>query len=185
MPFFGVVRAGRVARGRTDAQVLFLDQRFVTQFLVFGIAPVLLAHLFVQPFGAGLGQAVGECLDHDRAVVVAFVLIGLGDFFGANAGGGDETTDIVGHAAVFRCHEVGQGEVGLAVGLDGLLAQMVQQGQWLAILPIDFDVVVVDLVGRPEAEHCPGADQFFIDQLAQHLLGVRTAPWPLRRPLRR
>src|SRR5690606_36114345 len=118
----GVVRAGRVAGGRADALVGFLDQLFVAQLLVGLIAPVFLAHALVQPFGAGFGQAVGQCLDHDRVVVVAGVLIGLGHFFSANAGGADETADVIGDAAVLGRDEVGQAEVRLAVGLHRLLA---------------------------------------------------------------
>ncbi|MNY10843.1 hypothetical protein D3C86_1438420 [compost metagenome] len=106
--FFGVVRAGRVAGGRTDTAVLLFDQRLIVQGFILGVAPMLFTHLLVQPFGAGLGQTVRQGLDHDRVVVVASVLIGLGHFFGADAGGGDETTHVVGELAVLRRNEVGQ-----------------------------------------------------------------------------
>ena len=168
----GVVRAGRVAGSRANAAVLLLDQRFVVQVFVAGITPVLFTHLLVQPFGTSLGQAVGQGLDHDRAVVVALVLIGLGHFLGTDAGGGDETTDIIGDTTGLRRDEVGQRPVGLAVRLDGLLAQVVQGGQCLAVVAIDFDVVIGHLVGRPEAEHRSGTDQFFVDQLVEHLAGI-------------
>src|SRR5690606_25563447 len=123
--FLGVVRAGRIAGGRADALVLLLDQILVAQLFVRCVTPVLLAHLLVQPFGAGFGQAVGQRLGRNRVVVVAGVLLGLGHFLGADSGGADETADIVGEAAVLRGDEIGQGEVRLAVGLQGLLAQVV------------------------------------------------------------
>ncbi|MNQ88157.1 hypothetical protein D3C85_1034110 [compost metagenome] len=120
--FLGVVRAGGVAGGRADALVLLPDQILVAQLFVRLVAPPGLAHLLVQPFGAGFGQTVGQGLDHDRVVVVAGVLIGLGHFLGADAGSGDKAADIIGDAAVLGGDEVGQGEIRLAVGLDGLLA---------------------------------------------------------------
>ncbi len=168
----GVIRARRVTRGRADTAVLLLDQRFVIQHFVLGVAPVLFTHLLVQPLGAGFGQAVGQGLDHDRVVVIAGVLVGLGDFFGTDAGGGDKATDVVGYAAVLGRDEVGQGEVRLAVGLDDLLAQMVQPGNRLAVIAVDFQVIVLHLVGRPETEHRAGADEFFVDQLLEHFLCV-------------
>src|SRR5690606_27012910 len=147
---FGVIRAGRVTRGRADALVLLADQRVVVQLLVLGVTPVLLAHAFMQPFGAGFGKAVGQGLDHDRVVIIALGLVGLGHFLGTDAGGGDEAADVVSHTAFFRRDEVGQRQVRLAVRLDGLLAQVVQGGERLAVLSVNLDIVVLHLIGRPE-----------------------------------
>ena len=168
----GMVGAGRVAGSGADALVLLADQRLVVQGLVRGIAPVLLAHPLVQPLGAGLGKAVGQGFDHDGVVVVALALVVLGQLLGADAGGDDEAAQVVGDAGFLGCDEVGQGQIGLAFGLDGLLAQVVQGGQRLAVLAIDFQVVVTHLVGRPEAEHGAGLDQLLVDQLPEHGLGV-------------
>ncbi len=132
----------------------------------------MLAHLLVQPFGTGLGEAVGQGLDHDRVVVVALVLISLGQLLGADACGADETAHVVGDAGALGCHEVGQRQVRLGVRFDGLLAQVVQGGELLAVVTVHFQVIVLHLVGRPEAEHRTSADQLLVDQLVQHCLGI-------------
>lgn len=49
------------------------------------IPGLVFAHLPVLPFGPRLGQAIGQGLDHDRAVVVAGLLLGLGHVLGADA----------------------------------------------------------------------------------------------------
>src|SRR5690606_13519871 len=85
---FGVIRAGRVAGSGADADVLLADQRLVVQRLVAGVAPVLLAHPSLPPLALGL--------------------VGLGQFVGTDAGGGDEAADVVGLAAFLRRDEVGQ-----------------------------------------------------------------------------
>ena len=64
--------------------------------LVRRIAPELGAHPRVQGLGEGLGQAVGQRRGHDRRIVVARVLEGLGDLGLAVAGGDREAADPVG-----------------------------------------------------------------------------------------
>ncbi len=49
---------------------------------------------------------------------------------------------------------------------------MVQGGQLFAAVAVHFQVIVLHLVGWPEAEHRTGADQLFINQLVQHGLGI-------------
>jgi hypothetical protein len=65
-----VVGAGGVAGRGADALVLLVDQLFFREALVGHEAPQVGAHAVVQPFGAGLGQAVGQGLEGDGAVVV-------------------------------------------------------------------------------------------------------------------
>jgi len=75
-----VVRAGRVAGGRADAFVLFLDELVVGQVLVRGVAPVFLAHPRMQQLGEGFGQAVGASLQV-TGQVVPLACVGIGDRF--------------------------------------------------------------------------------------------------------
>ena len=65
----GVVRAGGVAGGGTDAAILFLDELGRAEIFVAAVAP-LVADALVQAFGEGFGEAVGEGLGHDGVVVV-------------------------------------------------------------------------------------------------------------------
>src|SRR5690606_13042902 len=153
----GMVRAGRIAGGRADATVFFADQLLVAQLLIRRIAPVLPAYLLVQPLGAGLGQAVGQRLDHDRVVVVTGLLVGLGLLLVADVCGGDEAAHIVGQGSVSRGDVVCYGVVGLAVGLDCLLAKVMQAIERLAVVVEKLNIMMIHLIGRPETEYRAGA----------------------------
>src|SRR5690606_21173805 len=87
-------------------------------------------------------------------------------------GGGDESSDVNYNPDVYVSDEIGQGVVRLACSLDGLLPQVMHAPEWLAVLVVQLDVVMIDLVGRPETEDGPGADQLLVDQLAQDRLGI-------------
>ena len=91
----GVVGARRVAGRRADAAVALGDQPGDVERFVGGVAPEVGAHALVQPLGERLGEAVGERLQHDRAVVVEVggeLLLLLLD---AEAGGDGEQADVV------------------------------------------------------------------------------------------
>ncbi len=172
--FFRVLGAGGVAGGGADAFVLLFDEGFVVECLVAGVAPVFLAHVFVQAFGEGFGQAVGQGFEHDGVVVVVVGFEALHVFVDADAGGDGEGADVVFQAGVFGRDEVGQALVGAARRFLVLLAQVVQGGQHFAarFVGVDFDVVVVHLVGGEQAEHGFGLQPFFVDDLLQHVLRV-------------
>jgi hypothetical protein len=74
-----VIGLGGIARGRADTLVLFGDQRIDVGRFVGGIAPQGGANFLVQPFGKGLGQAVGQGRGEDGGIVVAGVLEPFGD----------------------------------------------------------------------------------------------------------
>ena len=104
----GVVRAGRVARGRPDAAVALADELLDRERLVGAVAPVG-TRLLVQPLRQRLGQAVGERLDHDRAVVVVRrARHAPRARVRAEAGGHGERADPVGEAGLARRDEVGE-----------------------------------------------------------------------------
>ena len=166
-----MIRARRVAGGGADAAILLADQRIVVQRLVGRVAPVVSAHLAVQPFGAGFGEAVGERLQHDRVIVVVCRLE-LGELLlDAEAGGDGEGADPVGGA--FFCHKIGKRLVRLAGRTLVLLAQVVPGHRDFAarFVGIDLDVVA-DRVGRVEAENGVGRDPFLSDQFFQHRLAI-------------
>jgi hypothetical protein len=105
-----VVGAGRIARRRADAAVLLGDQVLVAELLVGRVAPELGAHALVQPLGEGLGQPVGQGLEHDRRVVVVVVGELLLLLLHAQARSHGEQADVVGRHALGR-DEVGQAAV--------------------------------------------------------------------------
>ena len=128
MRFSRVVGAGRVAGGRADAAVVLGDQVVGGQLLVPAVAPVA-AGVLVQHLGEGLGQAVGQGLDHDRVVVVVVGLEARRQLVGAEPGRDGERADVVGQAGSARRDEVGQRVDGLALAFCALLAEHVEAGQ--------------------------------------------------------
>ena len=67
-----MIGAGRVAEGRPDAAEALAQQLLARELLVRRVP--LAAGAPVQPLGERLGEAVGERLDDDRAVVVVLAL---------------------------------------------------------------------------------------------------------------
>jgi hypothetical protein len=92
-----VIGARGIPRRRTDAAVLLRDECGIIEALVAGVAPEFAAHALVQQFGERFRQAVGERLQHDRAVVVALLLEFLKLLLDADAGGHGKRAYIVGH----------------------------------------------------------------------------------------
>ena len=131
----------------------------------------------MQGFGEGLGEAVRKSRGHDRRIVVAGRLEGLGAFLLAVAGGHRETADPV-RLGPHRRDEVGQSHVRptavrLGRGFDDLLAKCVQAGQLgrPGFVGVQDDVVAVG-IGRPEADHALGGEPLLADDPLQHGLGV-------------
>jgi len=124
-----VVGTGRVTWGRSDAAVFFRNEIIVAEGLIRRETPELAAHAFVHVFGKGLGEAVSECLQQDRGIVVVVSLEARQMFFDADAGGDCEAADPVRFVELFRCDEIGQAEIGAFDGLVDLLTQAVQGGE--------------------------------------------------------
>ena len=111
----------------------------------------------MQRFGKGFGEAVGERLEHDRAVVVVIVFELLFLHVHAEARGDREHADVVGHARILRRDEVGERAVRPHHAVDdrphALLAQVApgQRDFRARFVGVDLDVVVVHRVGRAAA----------------------------------
>ena len=80
-PLLGVVGAGRVAERGPDPAVALGDQLLARELLA-GRVP-LAPRPLVELLGEGLGEPVGERLDHDRAVVVVLGLVARRELVGA------------------------------------------------------------------------------------------------------
>jgi hypothetical protein len=66
----GVVRAGRIARCRSDALVALADELGVRKILAGRVTPEVPADPLVEALGECLGEAVGQRLRQDRRVIV-------------------------------------------------------------------------------------------------------------------
>ena len=75
-------------------------------------------------FGERFGEAVGQCLEDDRGIVVVVGLEAGQVFLDAEAGGDREAADPVGFVEFLRRDEVGEAEVGALGWLVGLLANL-------------------------------------------------------------
>ena len=93
--FHAVVGAGGVAGCGADTLVFFFDQFFIAQSFCGGVTPQVAAHPRMHALGKGFGQAVGQGLEHDGAVVIMVVHEVF--FFGVHThtGGDCEQADMV------------------------------------------------------------------------------------------
>ena len=151
---FGVFRAGRVARRRTNPLVVFADQLLVAEVFVRRVAPVHLTHALVQVLGEGFRQAVGDRFHHDFIVIIVlrFERVRQRIFF--QTAGYRKGANIVGFT------KIGQAVVGKAHFL-GLLAQMAADRQHVSagFIAVNFDVVA-HAVGREQPHHAAWVEGF-------------------------
>src|SRR5437867_3315212 len=82
------------ARRRTDAAIFFLDEVLVRKLLVVAVAPFL-TDPFVQVFGKGLRQTIGQRFGHDGVVIVVVGLEFLDEFFQTETAGDGEGTQMI------------------------------------------------------------------------------------------
>ena len=160
------------------------NELVVGELLGGGVAPVFLAHAFVQPLGAGFGEAVGERLEHDRAVVVVRGLE-LGQLLlDAEAGGDGEGARPVSRA--LRCDEIGETVVRLARWAFMLLAQVMRRRQHCRarLVGVQLDIVA-DAVCRPQAETALAEIHFSAISCRASPARPRRRCARLRRPSRR
>src|SRR5712691_6887959 len=140
LPFFRVVRTGRVAEGRPDAAIALRDQVLLRAALLL-VAPVE-ARLLVQVLRERLGEAVGERLDHDRAIVVVVGLVARGELVRTVDRDGERPEVIVALS-----HKVREAAIRPRVAVVGLLTQEAESRPFL-----EEDVVSVR-ARRPEPVH--------------------------------
>ena len=84
LELLAVVRARGIAVLRADAAVLLGDQIVGRQPFLLAVAPVP-ARLCVEAFSKRIGETVGQCLHHDRVVVVVILFEPPNELVGADA----------------------------------------------------------------------------------------------------
>ena len=169
---FGVLRAGRIARRRTNPLVVFADQLLVAEVFVRRVAPVHLTHALVEVLGEGFRQTVSNRFHHDFVVIIVlrFERIRQRVFF--QTAGYRKGTDIIGFATQLRRDEIGQAVVGKAHFLR-LLAQMAADRQHVGagFIAINFHVVA-HAVRREQAHHAARVEGFLCAQRVEHVVGI-------------
>lgn len=121
----GMFRTGGITGGGTDALVVFADEFFVIEILAVQSlpgrpvtplkAPVDVPYAIMHVLGIGLGQAVGEGLDHDGVVIVV-LLFKLFGFFFSTEDGNDEGANSIFFTACFGCDKISNTTIGLPGG---------------------------------------------------------------------
>jgi hypothetical protein len=116
-----VVGARGVAGRGANALILLADQARAIQRLVSRISPELAAHPLVHALGQGFGEAIGQGLQHDAAIVVVSGFELRDALIDADSGGHRKRTHVVGAAALQRRDEIGQAQLRLVLRLRLLL----------------------------------------------------------------
>ncbi len=123
------------------------------------------------------GQAVGQSLQHNGGIVVVVRFETCDMLFDADAGRHGESADVIlGSACIFRLNKIAETEIRLTCCFYILLAQVVQDMPWMVTVRIlsivNLNVIVVDGIGRENADHRPGCQPFAIDDAAEHHLCI-------------
>src|SRR4249920_905327 len=103
-----MIWARGVARCGADAPVLLVDQFFQGEALCPRVAPELLAYPQMHELRESLGEPIRQRFEHDRAVIVVLVLVGLDAWFDRDACGYGEATEIVPDTGLLGRNEVAQ-----------------------------------------------------------------------------
>ncbi|GDW25459.1 hypothetical protein ExPUPEC119_02276 [Escherichia coli] len=159
--FFRMFRAGRVARCRTDALVVFADQLFVAEVLVRRIAPVDFTHTLMEILRKGFRQTVGKRFHHDFVVIIMLCFKGISQCVLFQPASHGKCADVIRFAGNLRRNEVSETVVSEA-GFFGLLAQMVADINHMGtrFVTVDFNVIA-HTVCREQAHHTTRVQHFF------------------------
>ena len=101
-------RAGRVARCRTDALVVFADQLFVAEVLVRRIAPVDFTHTLMEILRKGFRQTVGKRFHHDFVVIIMLCFKGISQCVLFQPASHGKCADVIRFAGNLRRNEVSE-----------------------------------------------------------------------------
>src|SRR3990167_2398412 len=123
----------------------------------------------MQPFCAGLGQAIGQRLEENGVVIVQVRLEAGYVRIDADAGVHCKRTDPILASTFTRRDEIGEAEVGAIVGLLRLLPQAMQDGR--SGFRRKFGVIP-DRPRRPQPGHRARAQPAFADDGVEHGLGI-------------
>src|SRR5262245_59334911 len=100
-----MIGTGRVAGGRPDSAIFLFNEILVTETFAATVTPFA-AGALMQVFGERLGEAVGESLGHDGAVVIVLGAESIAQFFKPDPACHREGTDVVGKFRLLRRDEI-------------------------------------------------------------------------------
>ena len=123
--------------------------------------------MFVHPFGKGLGQTVGQRLQHDVRIIVDIGFELRQMRLDAMASRNGKAANPVAIAA----DEIGQTHVRFALAFGDLLAQERQAHMRLGLFAVDNHIIPIAPT-RPQSGNAFGSKPFFIDNLVEHRIGI-------------
>ena len=107
-----MIRAGRITRRRTDADIFFFDQFFIVKCFIFCITPKFFPYFFMQVFSKSFCEPVGQCLQHDLIIIIMLLFKTFNMWFNSmNAYG--KCTDMIIFIFAFRSNKICKGKIGL------------------------------------------------------------------------
>ena len=84
------------------------NQIIIVKCFVWSVSPKLAPHPFVQMFGEGFGQPVGEGLAHNAAIIVAGRFKLIDELIKADSCSYRKHTHVVSHPRFFWSNKIGQ-----------------------------------------------------------------------------
>ena len=125
-PFFSVIGTCGITGRGSDTAILFFDEILVGEIFILAKTPGETG-LEMEPFGARLGQAIGESLGQNCVVVIViFLKFARVTSSTPRPRGQCEGTKVIALARILRRDEIGQRIIRLILGLVHLLAQGVE-----------------------------------------------------------
>src|SRR5699024_6765035 len=116
--------AGRVAGSGANSSVFFTNERLIIEIFIARVAPIIFPYLKMEIFRKTLGKPVGERFKHNGAIVIIIRFKGLNIGLDSDAGRTGKGTDII-----VIANKIRERTIGLAVGVLGLLAKMMEEGE--------------------------------------------------------
>src|SRR5690606_18526035 len=85
--FFSVIRTRGITWRGANSLVLFADQFLIAEVFTAVIAPEFFAHPLMHMLGEGFSQTISKCFNHDAVIVIARLLIALGQLLRTDTSG--------------------------------------------------------------------------------------------------
>ena len=167
-----MIGACRVTSGWPNPAIFFLDDFFGAEVFFATVAPFI-AYLFVQAFGEGFGETIGDRLCHDCVVVVVVGAEFVAELLQADSGGYRECSDVIGQTCFLRRDEIGERPAWLAAFPVGLLSKEVEPIEDCFTLAVGVEFYVVAYgAGGKEAVYTACCDEIFFDDSIQESIGI-------------
>lgn len=170
--FFGMFWIGWIFWCWLDFLVVFVNKFFIVEVFIGCIFLVNFVYFFMQIFGKGFCQVIGDGFDYDFVIVIMLCFIGICQCVFFQVVGYGEGVDVVCFVVQFWCDKIGEVVVG-EVNFFCLLVQMMVYCQYVGVgfIVIDFNIVVY-VVGWEQIYYVLWVQGFFCVQFIQQFVSV-------------